>query len=117
MRAQAQFDIATTHFRAGGRAALRPLVRTLALKAECALASDDAAAVRGAADEAANAAQALPSADWLRAWAEALQGRSRQLAGDGTGTAQIRSAEPRLAAALGAEHRLTRSARQWAAER
>jgi hypothetical protein len=116
-RAQAQFDIAATHFRAGGRAALRPLVRTLALKAEYALASDDAAALRGAADKAANAAQALPSADWLRAWAEVLQGRSRQLVGDGTGTAQIRSAEPRLVAALGAEHRLTRSARQWAAER
>ncbi len=114
-RAQEQLDIAITRFRAGGRAALRPLVRTLALKSEYALAAGDTAMLRSAADEAADAAKSLPAGDWLRAWAEALQGRNRQLGGDAGGTGQIRAAQRVLGAALGAEHRLTRLVREWGA--
>jgi tetratricopeptide (TPR) repeat protein len=116
-RAQTELAIAAAQFRAGGRAALRPFVRVLALQSEYAMAAGDTATLRSASDEAATAAQALPISDWMRAWAEALQGRNRQLAGDDAGAEQIRAAEPRLAAALGAEHRLTRNVQAWASRR
>lgn len=112
-QAAAQLDLAIAQFRGGGAAAVRPLTRTLALAAEYALQRDDRALATQNAEAAATSAARLSPDDGLRAWVDALQGRSRQLAGDAQGTTLIRSAAPRLAAAMGEQHRLTKLAQSW----